>query len=328
MFAPREAEDRRVSPSVARAEAHALVAADVAVDDAAIDAVLSPHVRQRYALDDPAWRELESKSIGTRRLGVRRWVRRVLSMGRNARAQGEVRSGYESHWQLAPSVSAYVSSLDDRALAVRWRDRGMLLAPQAIRLVHLLYFLRVIDALRPRRVLEIGCGNGNIILTLATLYPEIEFAGLELTEAGIAAARQMQTLETLPAVMTANLPRAMHDPAAHRRVELKVGDARALPYAPRAFDLVLTRLALEQMEQIRHQALAETTRVADRAVALIEPWREFNRVDPGRAYVRRMGYFKGRTSALERLGFRLVLVTDDIPQKVQFSAGPAIAVRR
>ena len=113
----------------------------------------------------------------------------------------------------------------------------------------------------------------------------------------------------------------------HRRVELMVGDARTLPFPDRAFDLVYTRLALEQMEQIREAALREIARLAARAVVLIEPWRDFNQRDPGRAYVRRMGYFAGHVADLRRLGFEVKLSTADIPQKVQFISGPVAAVR-
>ncbi len=304
-----------------------LTGADFAVPDALIDEVLRRCARTSYAVEDPTWRAIATKAIGGRKLGLRRWLRRLLTMGRNAREQGNVRSGYQAHWNLNPTVEQYVASLDQRIVYAEWRGRGMELAPQALRQVHMLYLMQAIDAVRPQRVLEVGCGNGNVLLSLAASFPDIAFAGAELTESGIAAARAVQGAAELPAALAAASPRPLLDLAAHRRVELKVADARALPFPDRAFDLVYTRLALEQMEQIRESALREITRLADRAVVLIEPWRDFNLTDPGRAYVRRMGYFSGQASDLKRLGFQVMLSTPDIPQKVQFNSGPVAAIR-
>lgn len=312
------------SPSKARTE---VSAADLAVPDSAIDAVLREHVRQEYDIADPAWLQHEAKEISARRLDLRRWLRRLISMGRNAREQTDVRSGYEAHWHQARSLEQYVAGLNDRVLAVRWRRRGMLVEPQALRKVHMLYLMRAIEVLQPRRVLEVGCGNGNVVLTLAARFPGISFTGVELTDSGVAVAREVQALPELPASMVRGSPEPLQDLTAHRFVDLRVGDARALPFADRSFDLVYTRLALEQMEQIRNQALREITRVADHAVVLVEPWRDYNLTDPGRPYVRRVGYFTGRIGDLKKLGFLEVMSTVDLPQKVQFNAGPVVAVR-
>lgn len=301
-------------------------AADFTVADASIEAVLRRHVRQEYDIGDPAWLEHQAKEISNRRLGVRRWLRRILASNRNAREQGEVRESYEKHWNNAPT-SDHIANMDDRVLAVCWHRRGLLVAPQALRQVHMLYLMQAIQAVQPRRVLEVGCGNGNVVLTLAARFPSIAFAGIELTTAGIAAAREVQALPELPAGLVEGSPKPLLDVTAHRTVDLRVGDARSLPFPDRFFDLVYTRLALEQMEQIREEALREITRVAGTAVVLIEPWREYNRIDPGRAYIRRMSYFRGKIGHVEKYGFKVVLSTDNIPQKVQFNAGPVVAIR-
>jgi len=302
-------------------------AAALAVPDSAIDAVLRDHLKQEFDVTDSAWLEHEARAIDNRPLNLRRWLRRMISMGRNAREQTDVRSRYETYWIQAPSVEEYVAGLNDHVLAVRWRDRGMLVEPQALRKVHMLYLMKAIQVLQPRRVLEVGCGNGNVVLTLAARFPNIAFTGVELTAGGVEVAREVQAMPQLPASMVKGSPEPLQDLAAHRSVDLKVGDAWALPFADRSFDLVYTRLALEQMEQIRVEALREITRVAADAVVLVEPWRDYNLTDPGRAYVRRVGYFTGKIVDLEKYGFRKILSTGDIPQKVQFSAGPVVALR-
>lgn len=300
---------------------------DFAVDDSHVESVIDRYIREEFDIGDPAWQERAAKEISNRRLGLREWLRRMIVQGCNAREQTDVRNGYEAHWCLAESLEQYVASFNDRTLAVQWRRRGMSVAPQVLRQVHLLYLMRAIETLQPRRVLEVGCGNGNVILTLAARFPQVAFSGIELTSAGVAVARAVQKLPEIPAIFVDSSPEPLRDLTAHGAVDLRVGDARALPYPDRFFDLVYTRLALEQMEQIRKQALNEIGRVAGRGVALIEPWRDYNLTDPGRAYIRRTGYFTGRIRDLGKLGFKVVLSTADIPQKVQFNAGPVIAIR-
>ena len=67
------------------------------------------------------------------------------------------------------------------------------------------------------------------------------------------------------------------DPTAFRRIRFCQGNAPSLPFADGEFDLVTTVLALEQMERVREQALAEVARVACRHTLMIEPFREVNR---------------------------------------------------
>lgn len=303
-------------------------AAAFAVPDDVMRAAIAPYVRRRYSPEDPAWAIDRAAAIGNRRLGFRRWLKRVLGGGRNSRPAVEVKSGYEKHWTQKDLLPAYLASLDERQLLVEWRGEGMSLAAQGIRRVHLLYLMRAIAAVDARSVLEVGCGNGNLVLTLAARFPSVRFAGVELTTSGVEIAQAMQAEERLPDIFADVSPEALVDMTAHRRVIIGVGNAAKLPFADVSFDLVYTRLALEQMESIRPQALAEIARVARKAAVMIEPWYDFNRGDPGRAYVRRQGYFTGRVAHLARLGLEAHLATDDLPQKVQFRAGPVVALRR
>jgi SAM-dependent methyltransferase len=306
----------------------ALDAKSFKLPDAAIEEVLRRYTRRTFDTTTPEWQEERARSISKRRLGLRRWLSRLLLSGSNARDQVDVRSGYEAHWEQKDALERYVVGQDERVLTVAWRDRGMQVAAQVLRHVHLLYLMRAIEAVRAQNVLEVGFGNGNMVLTLAPLFPEVSFSGVELTQSGLAIAQALQEQPVLPAPFAERAPAPLRDLTAHRRVDLKVGDARALPFPDQSFDLVYTRLALEQMEEIRHEALREVTRVARRAVVLIECWRDFNRNGPGRDYVRRQGYFSGKAADLDKLGFRVALATDDLPQKIQFSSGPVVALRK
>jgi len=303
-------------------------ALDFAVPDAAMLAAIGPYIRKAYAPQDPEWVMARTGAISNRRLGLRRWLKRMLDFGRNSRPSLEVKTGYESHWTQKDLLPAYIAGLETRELLVEWRGRGMRIAAQAIRRAHLLYFMRAIELLEPQTVLEVGCGNGNIVLTLAARFPHVRFSGVELTDSGVGIAKAMQTDAVLPEIFAAASPEPLLDMGAHRSVDLSVGNAARLPFADKSIDIIYTRLALEQMEAIRPLAMAEIARVARHAVVLIEPWRDFNRSDPGKAYVRRQGYFTGRIKDLEKLGFSVRLASEDLVQKVQFKAGPVIAVRR
>jgi SAM-dependent methyltransferase len=292
-----------------------------------IEEIMVKHTRQKFDISDPAWQIIAKSEISNRRLGLRRWLKRVWTSGRNAREQTDVRSGYETHWSLAESVERYIAGLNDRTLAVEWNHRGFVIEPQALRKVHMLYLMRAIELLKPRRVLEIGCGNGNIVLTLAARFPTIDFVGLELTRNGVAVGQAVQELSELPLSFVLSTPQPLLDLAAHRRVKLHVGDASSMPFPNDSFDLIYSRLALEQMEQVREKVLREISRVSNQAVVLIEPWKDYNEKSPGCDYVQRMGYFSAKISDMRKFGFKVLMNTQEIPQKVQFNAGPVVAVK-
>lgn len=304
-----------------------LTATNFEIDDLVIAELLARHTKQKFNILDPIWKQLAQKEISSRRLGIRRWLKRMLSSGRNAREQTEVQSGYEVHWNLVDSVDKYISDLNDRTLAVEWRECGYIVAPQVLRQAHMLYLMRAIEVLKPKRVLEVGCGNGNVVLTLAARFPSIEFAGLELTRNGVAIGQAVQELSELPSSFVQSAPEKLIDITAHQAVTLQVGDASAMPFPSNSFDLVYSRLALEQMEQVREKALKEIARVTKRAVVLIEPWRDYNQKSPGRDYIRRMGYFSAKISDMRKFGLTVIMDTQNIPQKVQFNAGPIVAVK-
>lgn len=305
----------------------ALTAADFILPDSEIEELVLRNTRQAFDAEDPKWREVESKEISRRRLGIRAYLRRLLTRGRNVRKRGAVSELYEDFWTNAQTAD-HVSRQGKRTLAMRWRNRGMLVSPQLLRQVHIAYLMHAIETIRPKRVLEVGCGNANVLFALASRFPEIEFAGVELTAAGVAAAKNMQAETELPQSFAAASPQPPRDLTAHRRVDVRQADARALAFPDRSFDLVYTRLALEQMEEIRNQVMKEVARVAAEALVLIEPWRDFNISGPGRDYIRRQGYFTAKARHLARFGFAVVYASDDIPQKVQMSSGPVVALRK
>jgi SAM-dependent methyltransferase len=178
----------------------------------------------------------------------------------------------------------------------------------------------VMRTLKPRRVLEVGCGNGINLLLLANQFPDVFFSGLELTEAGHRVARDLQRAENLPPAMAAYTVSHGTDPQAFRRIDFVRGDATAMPFEDGSFDLVITVLSVEQMERVRDKALAEIARVSSGHVLNMEPFAEANRSLLRLTHVFGRDYFRGTISDMTRYGLEPLWVTMDFPQEVQLGA--------
>ena len=74
----------------------------------------------------------------------------------------------------------------------------------------------------PIRVLDLGCGTGEITRRLAALYPQARITGVDILEGNLVLARRDSA-------------------ACGERVDYEVGDAFALGYADASFDLVVCR---------------------------------------------------------------------------------------
>ncbi len=119
-------------------------------------------------------------------------------------------------------------------------------------------FLRRVSDLavaeRPRSILEVGCGEGIVLATLATRLPGVRLDGLELDETALEGAR-------------ARCPGAA----------LVRGDACALPFGADSFDLVVCLEVLEHLPEPA-RALRELRRVARAGCLLSVPHEPFFRL--------------------------------------------------
>jgi SAM-dependent methyltransferase len=91
------------------------------------------------------------------------------------------------------------------------------------------------------RVLDLGCGTGEISRRLLELLPGSSLTGVDLEERHLATARQR----------CADLG---------ERARFQAGDAMALPFEPSSFDLVVCRHVLQAVPSAR-RVVAETRRV-------------------------------------------------------------------
>ncbi|VUX47218.1 putative Methyltransferase domain-containing protein [Candidatus Defluviicoccus seviourii] len=297
----------------------ALAETGLGISEDQITTLFAPFVSQPSGAFDPLWRQ----EITRRRLKHLRHAARRLFMGwlpETRRDEDTVRTEYERGWAGIDYARYTLDAPLDGATPWEWRGRQMFATDTGATRVRQLFLIRILERLRPRSVLEVGCGNGINLLLLAGRFPQIAFSGLELTEAGHAAAVAFQRHAALPREMKAYAPEAIEDPQAFKRIAFVQGNAVAMPFADGAIDLVYTTLALEQMERVRGAALSEIARVAGRNTFMVEPFRDVNKAFWPRLYVYRRNYFRGAIDDLEHYGLRPVLATDDFPQEVFLKA--------
>lgn len=176
--------------------------------------------------------------------------------------------------------------------------------------------VRVLETVKPRRVLEVGSGNGINLLLLSGQFPAVEFHGVELTEHGVAAAQSVQGRPNLPENFRTFAPFPVKDDDAFKRVQFHQGSAANLLFPDGSFDLVYTCAAVEQMERIRELALSEIARVSSGYVFFYEPFNDVNRGGLARRYIVARDYFCGRIDDLVQYGLEPLWATNDLLQKV------------
>lgn len=290
---------------------------DLTISPEDIEAVMAPYVVERYAHDDPNWQAIVERMD---RKSFKR-MQRFGESGPPVRGRDLVEQKYDSIWRR--SVEEELTG--SRPTPFEW-SRGGCVAHSIVRKrVHQLLLVRVFEALQPRSVLEVGCGNGLNLLLLSGHFPRVRFTGLELTSAGTSAARDLMRGQALPDPVREFAVAPLLDSTAHSRVAIHQGSAANLPYGDGQFDLVFTVLALEQMHSIQAAALSEVRRVSAGHVVMIEPFRDWNADGARRQHILGFDYFDASVADLRSFGLEPVTVMHDIPNKVSFHAGLVVA---
>jgi len=290
------------------------------VKDDEIAATFEPFVRDRYDREDPEWSAIvdERRARAARKVFDRPEAEVKWTMERTLRSYAKtwgvgVEPWLDTHGAVAPC---------------EWRHEGMMAQVMGIKRVHQLMLMRVIDKLRPRTVLEVGSGNGINLLVLSARFPESRFAGIELTEAGVAAPTAVITEPELPASVRDYSPEPLVDLQAHTRLDVRQGNAKVLPFEDGSFDLVYSVLALELMEEIRGDVLAEMRRVSGGHVAMVEPFYEWHATGLRRELIVARGYFAQPIEGLDELGLEPIVAMADMPHKLDYQPGLVVAKAR
>jgi SAM-dependent methyltransferase len=293
-------------------------------DRAEIDRAVAPYVQARMPVRSPEWRKIaETAEAKEQKIFTRKKWRSLLPWRRNRRPQTLVSSQYENHWAKVAWPRTNNPEPNEKPVICTWDDEGMLIRRYGRKRIHHLCFARLIRELKPQTALEVGCGNGVNLLIMSALFPEIQWHGVELTEAGVAVAQSVQKETELPAVLREFAVDPLVDAAAHTRVNFRQGTAASLPFENKTFDLVFSFQALEQMQSIRDQAVSEMARVTRRFVVCTEPFREFNQAPIQKHYMGARGYLDLGLNELPDFGLKPFLVFSDWPQKMNSGLGLA-----
>ena len=278
-----------------------------------------------FLLDGAAGqRAWKSDYARRRRRALTRMIKRIL--GLKQRDRKAIQAEYHDAWS-AGHGKYDVSAGPKKPAAWKWNDRKLALDGLAAARLRAPLLAAVVDRLQPKKVLEVGCGNGINLLSLAGHFPEVAFSGIDLTPAGIEAAQAVQAADALPDQLSQYIPLEVADPQAFKLIRFIEGSAADLPFADGEFDLVYTVLAVEQMERIRDQALAEIARVSRGHVLMLEPFRDANLRGMRRLYALSRNYFRGSIKGLERFGLEPVWATDDFPQEA-FLGSPLVLAQK
>jgi SAM-dependent methyltransferase len=297
----------------------------LALSDDEIAEAIEPFVASWPSEDDPAWRNIVRSTSRRIRLQHLRSVAKAAITGKH-RGQQEVEHIYSARWandQFKPFTLPETRPTGGGPWY--WSGRALRMKVTGGRRARLLYLMTAIDALRPRRVLEVGFGEGLNLALLANRFPTIEFQGLEYTAGGVQAARAMIGAPSLADHLRDFSPQPLVSNDSHTAIKVTQGSAANMPFQDGEFDVVFTNLALEQMEEIRTAALSEISRVCAKHALFIEPFRDLNETGLARTYVRAHNYFQGRIADLSDFNFDVIAQTTNLPSKIFLNVGIVVA---
>jgi hypothetical protein len=129
-----------------------------------------------------------------------------------------VRKEYEPTW--AKGYQSYQIKQEARAKPWTWGERHYWAHKVVAHRYRPVILSHIIGRVRPKKMLEVGCGNGLNLLLLAGRFPDVRFTGVELTCSGHTTAQQFQRANRrLPEAMQEFAPLPIRDERAFRRVE-------------------------------------------------------------------------------------------------------------
>jgi SAM-dependent methyltransferase len=154
------------------------------------------------------------------------------------------------------------------------------------------------------RLLDVGCGGGHVLLEIAARRPDLALAGVDLEPGQIARAR-----------------RRAHGRGA--RVDLRVGDALALPFADGAFEAVISVASIKHWPD-RRRGLAECARVLAPGGALVVVEADRGcRLEDARRFVARWRHLPAPASRVALALFRTFVAGQslDLDEARELAAG-------
>jgi ubiquinone/menaquinone biosynthesis C-methylase UbiE len=235
----------------------------------------------------------------------------LFKKGRKARDMEFVKERYEENWENV-DLSKFRPDSSNTCYG-NWQGELFEMVRHGPKRAHLYVLSEIFDSLRPKKVLEVGCGIGVNLAFLCRRFPITEFSGLELTESGIKRAKKIvknppkELIDFYPFSVS---PKQIYDslPVLH---QASAGD---LPFEDNSFDLVYSVQALEQMNRIRFEVFKEIYRVTSDYACFIEAFKDYNKGSLALNMIER-DYFRGSIKELNDHGLKVEMIYDDLPTK-------------
>lgn len=160
-----------------------------------------------------------------------------------------------------------------------------------------------IQRLKPKNVLEVGCGIGLNIFYLAKIFKNIKFYGVDISDYAI------------------NKNNLFVKKNKINNVKFYCMNAKNLSFKKNSFDLCYTVLALEQMNKIKIEVIRKIKNIVKKNIILVEPFADINKNLLNFIHTKNSDYFDLHYNELEKLGLTIQKKIDNFPQRLGLAAG-------
>ncbi len=188
---------------------------------------------------------------------------------------------------------------------------------------HVQILSHIFDQLDCRSVLDVGSGRGHNIIALASLRPDRECYGIELTKSGYERSLEWEKdLKKTPMPLV-DIGEDM-EKIDFRKIHFLHGNAMAMPLPDKSVDASFTMLVLEQIPRDYPKVLAEMRRVTRKYCVFIESFRESLTL-ADKLDLKNRDYFRWSYKTFEKYGLRPVFFSTKFLRKNKFSTGLVVA---
>ncbi len=248
---------------------------------------------------------------------------RVFGYGQK-RTQGLVHEQYSESWSTAVGVLPQ----QQYKAGLMWLGNELVIRRGIDYLKYTIEELaRAIHSLQSESVVELGSGDGFILMSLAVMCPEVKsFKGIDLTKEGIRVSKEnlLKPMVEELSYVTGETAEVITARLHKHSIDFIEGDMLHLALPSGSCDLVFSRVALEQLPKDYLQAMKEARRITKKYAIFIEEFSEAQRNIFQRMHLKNSDYFHAPLSSLQKAGFELIRFERVFLSKIKFSLGFAM----
>ncbi|OGG48348.1 hypothetical protein A3D66_02190 [Candidatus Kaiserbacteria bacterium RIFCSPHIGHO2_02_FULL_50_9] len=234
-----------------------------------------------------------------------------------------VKDSYEKQYRTS-NAKWYRNYTDRKMVMPRIEGDKIIVSDKLVILsAHMQMLSHIFDQLDCRSVLDVGSGRGNNVIALASLRPEREYYGLELTQSGHERSLEWEKDLKEKAMPLVGIGEDM-ERVDFRKIHFLHGNAMTMPLPDKSVDASYTTLVLEQMPRDYPKALSEMRRVTKKYCVFIESFRESLTL-ADKLDLKNRDYFRFSYKTFEKYGLRPVFFSTKFLRKNKFSTGLLIA---